>query len=120
MAGFIWENKPDIAWSELARSQQQGVEEAVVDLVERMVPEMDDYLNDLVPWHGGEADISEDEPKDLYSYVESVPGQAVYVYMTHWDMPDPEPTLEKELAFVPEAIDYFGPVIMNRIRQMLR
>jgi len=121
MAGLMWENRPDIAWADLAGAQQQGVEAAVVNLCESMVPEMNDHMNARIPWHvNGEADLSEDEPEDLYAYVESEPGKAVYVYMTHWDMVNPEETLQDELAFVPEAIDYYGPVIMQRIRQMLR
>lgn len=120
-SGIKWTYPPDKALKDLAVKQGIDVHAAVLKLANQYVPAIDVTLNNLVPWHNGEPDApTPDEPVDLFSWVEDEPGKQVVIYMSHFAMVDPEPTLDDELAFVPVAIDIFGPQIMADIAAMLR
>lgn len=115
-----WTVTPEAALSDLSDAQAKAIYQAVHALVESYAPVVQAYMNDSIPWHTpGVPDISEEEPHDMYAWVETVTNQVVTMYLGHDAMANPEKTLYKELEYALPAMDYFGPQIMADIRAML-
>lgn len=114
-----WTVTPEDMLSQLADVQAKAIYQFVHALAVEYAPQIQDHMNASIPWHGGEPDISDDEPNDMVAWVEEVVNQMVIIYLSHDEMANPEKTLEKELAYVPPALDYFGPRIMSDIRSAL-
>ncbi len=116
----VWQVTPEQAFGTLADAHAKAIYVAVRALVESYAPVAQRYMNDSIPWHTpGVPDVSEEEPNDMYAWVEVVTNMIVTMYLGHDKMTNPEKTLERELEYAPPAMDYFGPLIMRDIRNML-
>jgi len=115
-----WTTTPEAAFTALADAQAKAIYQYVHELAIEYAPQIQDYMNASIPWHvPGEPDISADEPNDMYAWVETEIYRMVTIYLGHDKMAVPEPTLEKELAYAPPAMDYFGPQILADVRAAL-
>jgi|SRR5882672_7354116 len=117
---IVWSVTPENAFGDLADAYAKAIYPAVRDIVEGYVPIAQAYMNDSIPWHAdGQPDTDIDEPNDMYAWVEGMVNRTLILYLGHDKMAVPEKTLEKELAFAPPAMDYFGPLIMRDVRALL-
>lgn len=116
---IAWDVLPENMLFDLATAQANAINEFVYDLAVEYAPQIQDYMNASIPWHGFEPDISEDEPNDMYAWVEGKINEMVIIYLGHDAMINPEKTLYQELEYAMPAMDYFAPQIMADIRAML-
>ena len=119
MTGIKWGVTPQKAVKELTEAQNKVIYDAALAVA---VGRMDDialWLNEAIPWHPTPWSLHIEEPEeplDMICYVIADP-KTINIHLSHGDyFGDPvEETLDAELSYVPDGVDFWGPVIMQEI-----
>lgn len=113
-----WDVTPVDAFSALASAYVDAIRAGTIAIASSYPPEVMAFLDGLIWWHRGVTDDDKDG-LDMICWVEEEPTE-ITVNMSHVKMDTNEVTIAKELAFVPQGIDRYGPEIMNDIRDLVR
>lgn len=119
-----WETRPSDAIGALADAQSIAIHDAALQIALRYVEPIGTWLNEAIPWHPVPWSLHAEEPEeplDMFAYVED-DGKNIHLHLSHGDYfgSPVEETLDKELSYVPDGVDHWGPIVMSEVMRSMR
>lgn len=113
-----WSITPDVMWGALAQRQVDAIEADIVALVESMLETVEAWMKAEARWN----DVTGNARAGLFSDMEHIVKQAVYLLMSHdvtldytWALEaNPRTTLLGDVA------DHFWPVLYRGVVEIVR
>lgn len=113
-----WNITPDVAWGQLAERQVDAIEADIVALVESMLDEVTSWMKENARWN----DVTGNARAGLFSDMQHITRQAVYLLMSHDVTLDYTWALEASprTSLLGDAADHWWPVLYRGAVEIVR